>query len=119
MKYSNEEILKSLREHPNVFVDEWRKKKMHPCDSTVINRFGSWNRARKMAGVPVKKYGGARKFIGVRFIDVTCNKCGAFSSVVDRRTDKPRCGKCGYYFKKRDLSGAAQDRAYERFCGAG
>ncbi|KXA92048.1 hypothetical protein AKJ64_04155 [candidate division MSBL1 archaeon SCGC-AAA259E17] len=54
-KYSEEEILDALRDHPNLTMEEWKEKGLEPSWQTIAYRFGSWNEARKAAGLTPRK----------------------------------------------------------------
>jgi len=54
-RYSDEEILERLRQHPDFSNYQWQKQKLVPSVRTIIDRFGSWARAREIAGLEPRK----------------------------------------------------------------
>lgn len=50
-KYSDEEMLEAIREHPGLTMREWRSQHILPCVRSITVRFGSWNEARRKAGL--------------------------------------------------------------------
>lgn len=64
-KYSDEELLEALKEHPDLSKGEWRKRGIRPSAGTISQRMGSWNKARKKAGLNIKK----RKWSRERIIE--------------------------------------------------
>ena len=50
-RYTDKEILEALRGHPDLTMGEWCAMYLKPSATTICERFGSWNRARRLAGL--------------------------------------------------------------------
>lgn len=57
-KYTKDDIIRALRKNPDRTCDGWAKEGMYPCVGTIIKLFGSWNEARRAAGLEIRRSGG-------------------------------------------------------------
>lgn len=60
-KYTDEDMLEVLRKNPDLSCREWNSKNIKPCTMTIQTRFGSWNKARKAAGLEERSQGSPTK----------------------------------------------------------
>ncbi len=56
-KYTKQEIIEELKKHPDLTAGEWKKRHINPTVKTIMSYFGSWNEAKKEAGLKIKKRG--------------------------------------------------------------
>ncbi|OUJ19026.1 HNH family endonuclease [Methanonatronarchaeum thermophilum] len=69
--YSDDKLLEILKKHPDLDAEDFKKIDDLPSSTTYSRRFGSWNKARKKAGLPERGHG--RDFIeydGIYFASV-------------------------------------------------
>jgi hypothetical protein len=55
--YTDEELLDVLRAHPRLSAVRWKRRELKPSVFTIVKRFGSWNRARTLAGLEPRPKG--------------------------------------------------------------
>lgn len=56
--YSDTEMLDAMKAHPDLGGRKWIKRRIKPSPGAIQKRFGSWNRARELAGLEVRPRGG-------------------------------------------------------------